>query len=97
MFETRGGFERCEDARLEEGFLKIALYATGREFHHVAKQLPSGAWSSKIGKSIDIRHETLESLLGCVYFADATPTVFMRRPYDGTDDFELEETGLITI
>src|SRR5690242_5101898 len=50
------GYERCAGPEQEEGFLKIAVYARDGWFHHVAKQLPSGAWSSKVGEAHDVRH-----------------------------------------
>jgi hypothetical protein len=91
----RWGFEVCEGPDLEEGYLRIALYALGDSFHHVAKQLPSGAWSSKIGVAHDLKHEKLEALCDTILFQRAVPTVFMRREYDGRNKMEMEETGLL--
>jgi hypothetical protein len=56
------GFEPCEDDELREGFEKIALFASGDEFTHVARQLPSGLWTSKLGQDCDIEHE-LQTLI----------------------------------
>ena len=89
------GFEICGSGSLEPGYLKIALYASRGQFHHVAKQLPSGAWSSKIGFLHDVRHETVGALEDVSMFANAVATVFMLRPHDSRDPMELEETGLI--
>lgn len=91
------GFEDCDSATLEEGFLKIAIFASGQEFEHVAKQLPSGAWSSKGGTLYDFRHETLDAISECGVWRGATVTRLMRRPYGGDDPYEIEESGLIQI
>lgn len=62
------GYEVCEDASLEAGYEKIALYATeSGEPTHATRQLPSGGWTSKLGKSKDIEHETPGSVEGSVY------------------------------
>lgn len=91
------GFEDCDSADLEDGYLKIAIFATGSEFDHVAKQLPSGAWSSKGGSLHDFKHEDLDALRDCLVMPNATVVQLMRRPYDGTDPYEIEEDGLIRI
>ena len=93
-FFRRKGFENCESPDQETGFLKIALYAVDGFFHHVAKQLASGAWSSKNGRLHDIRHDDLAALEGAGVLANAAPAVFMKRKYDGAD-MPLEETGLL--
>ena len=62
------GYEECESSLLEKGFEKIAVYlslATGMPTH-AARQLPSGKWTSKLGKSEDVEH-TLPGLLGQTY------------------------------
>lgn len=96
LFEKLG-FERCDSSDAEPGFLKIALYAENHRFHHVAKQLPSGAWSSKAGPLHDFRHEALTACDDCGVMRAAQPELFMRRSYDGADDMSLEETGLILL
>jgi hypothetical protein len=61
------GFVSCEDHLLEEGYEKIAIYATPDGVPtHVARQLPSGLWSSKLGQLQDIQHH-LEDLAGSLY------------------------------
>jgi hypothetical protein len=61
------GFSPCEDAGLEVGFEKIALYATSDgEPTHAARQLRNGKWTSKLGRWQDIEHE-LEGLVGEMY------------------------------
>ena len=51
------GFERCDTPDLEPGVEKIALFADEGRFLHVARQLASGGWTSKIGKNCDIEHD----------------------------------------
>jgi hypothetical protein len=63
VFES-WGFERCPDGDLEDGTEKIAIYAANGEFAHVAYQRGDGAWSSKLGKLNDVRHERAVSLSG---------------------------------
>ncbi len=59
------GFIECKDEMIESGFEKIALYiAQNGTGSHAAKQLPNGKWSSKLGESADIEHNTLKALEG---------------------------------
>ena len=44
---------------------------------HAARQLESGDWTSKLGKSVDIRHSTLAALGGEMYGRVA---FLLRRP-----------------
>lgn len=60
------GFHPCESADHEEGWEKVVIFATGPTATHVARQLPSGSWTSKIGKWEDIEHE-LHALEGDRY------------------------------
>ena len=70
VFESLG-YEVCSDANEELGFHKVALFARGTTrgaiYTHAAKQLPGGAWSSKLGPDEDIRHENLKGLTGQAY------------------------------
>lgn len=62
---------------LEVGIEKIALFANDAgEYKHVARQLPDGSWSSKIGKNEDIRHH-LRQLEGDEF---GRVVAFMSRP-----------------
>ena len=76
------GYERCENGSLEDGVEKVAIYADGEAFQHVARQLTSGRWTSKLGESYDIEHE-LEALTsganhgGAVQYGDVV--AYMRR------------------
>jgi hypothetical protein len=74
-YETLG-FGVCEDGGLEPRVERISIYAAsdGRP-QHVARQLPSGLWTSKLGRLEDIEHE-LEGLRGELY---GMVRVFMKR------------------
>jgi hypothetical protein len=58
------GFTECESGEFEVGIEKIAIYA--RDPHgeptHAAVQLETGLWASKMGRSEDIHHLTLDNL-----------------------------------
>jgi len=60
------GYSRCpgNDESLERGFEKVAIYCKGGIPKHVARQLPDGQWTSKLGKGPCITHNTLASLEG---------------------------------
>jgi hypothetical protein len=65
-FGTRG-FSPCAGADFEAGLEKIALYAAGDIPTHAARQLPNGWWTSKLGPSFDIEHDTPEAVAGGAY------------------------------
>jgi hypothetical protein len=60
------GYRVCADGALEEGVEKIAIYGLEGGPHHVARQLVTGLWTSKLGNSEDIEHE-LGGLAGDAY------------------------------
>jgi hypothetical protein len=61
------GYAICDNAVLETGYEKIALYVNDEGIPtHAAKQLSTGKWSSKLGWLEDIEHE-LEGLTGEQY------------------------------
>jgi hypothetical protein len=67
----------CADGALEPQREKIAIYTNvygGVE--HIARQLPDGKWTSKIGDHEDIVHDSPASLGGSDY---GEPTCFMAR------------------
>lgn len=71
------GFDPCAAAKHEPGFERIAVFANGGQFTHVAKQLPSGLWTSKLGSLEDIEHQDL----ACISIPDyGRPAQFLRRP-----------------
>ncbi len=71
------GFVTCEEPVVENGFEKIALFATADgEFTHVAIQMSDGTWKSKLGSLEDISHAELTSISEGDY---GTPRIFMKR------------------
>ena len=61
------GFVVGGDESLEAGFEKVALFADAAGTPtHAARQLLSGAWTSKLGNAEDIEHE-LRALEGEIY------------------------------
>jgi hypothetical protein len=71
------GYAVCESEALEAEHEKIALFADekGRPTH-AARQLPSGRWTSKLGKAEDIEH-ALHDLEGAVY---GSVVLILKRP-----------------
>ena len=67
----------CNDGELEAGFEKIAIYLKDGDFEHIARQLPNGHWTSKLGEKKDVTHHALDDLSGDYY---GEPSRFMRRP-----------------
>jgi hypothetical protein len=82
------GYQSCDDGRLEEGVEKIAVYAAGDDFDHVAYQRPDGTWSSKLGRLNDIRHDDENALAGPGGFEYAPVQLYMsrqREPHEVAD------------
>ncbi len=72
------GYIPCPTADVEPGFEKIAIYVNpARKPTHVARQLPTGKWTSKLGKLEDIEHESLNGLRGSSYGSEF---FFLKRP-----------------
>lgn len=62
------GFEGSDSRSVEEGYEKVAIYATSDgAYTHAARQLTDGRWTSKLGNWQDIEHDTLEALEGTSY------------------------------
>jgi hypothetical protein len=75
------GYEDCAlNATLEPGFDKVALYGNALRWTHAARQLPTGKWTSKLGKDVDIEHETPQDIAGGVY---EELMHLMKRPIPG--------------
>jgi hypothetical protein len=53
------GYEPCISPDLEPGYEKVAIYAIGNKVKHMARQLSSGAWTSKLGEWWDIGHQAI--------------------------------------
>ena len=72
------GYQECADESLEPGHEKLAIYADAAGMpQHVAKQLTSGAWSSKLGQEEDIEHSELRAISDGEYGAVVR---VLRRP-----------------
>ena len=70
------GYEECDPADVEDGFQRIAIFTDDNGIvRHVARQLESGAWTSKLGDCEDIEHH-LRALEGWLY---GTVSLIMRR------------------
>ncbi len=69
-------YQPCDDHRLEQHYVRIALYEKDGIAQHVALQMPNGRWRSKMGSGPLIEHHSPVSLSGRIYGA---PTVFMRK------------------
>ena len=76
------GYETCDDAKLEVGNEKVAIYALNYVVQHAALQLQNGHWTSKIGANIDVEHDTLKALDGPLY---GSPVKFLKRPIKMTN------------
>ncbi len=72
---SRQGYALCNDGNLKRGIQKIAIYMGPDGPTHVARQLASGQWTSKIGVNIDARH-TLADLRSPLY---GKASIFMAR------------------
>ena len=58
LFESLG-FHACEYGAVEAGADKVAIYVDADgDFTHVARLLPDGKWTSKLGALEDIEHTT---------------------------------------
>jgi hypothetical protein len=71
------GFVSCETGECEPGIEKVCVYAKEGTPQHVARQLASGEWTSKLGRGLDITH-SLAGLAGQLY---GGPVAFMKRPF----------------
>lgn len=61
------GYQVCGNADLEVGYEKVAIYVDGQDTTHVARQLDTGHWTSKLGDLVDIRHNELSNLADGIY------------------------------
>lgn len=76
------GYERCESPDAEDGFEKIAIFADASgDPRHAARQLPTGAWASKLGDHVDIEHDNLAAVGGDLY---GEPAVYVKRPVESS-------------
>ena len=61
------GYESCSDGTLEDGFEKVAIYQSPSGVQHMARQLSTGRWTSKLGGFEDIDHASPSELEGREY------------------------------
>jgi hypothetical protein len=79
---SKFGYALCAGAELEKGFEKVALFGDTQGVPtHVARQLPSGRWTSKLGHAEDIEHD-LDALESDLYGAVVFP---MKRASDAPE------------
>ena len=70
------GFLPAQTADLTPDVEKVVVYARSGVSTHMARQLSTGRWTSKLGSGPDIEHELLD-LTGGIYGAVA---VVLQRP-----------------
>jgi hypothetical protein len=77
------GYEVCDTHDFEQGFEKVAIYLDDARynFRHVARQVESGQWASKLGSWEDIEHPSVSGLEGASP-AYGTARIFLKRPRD---------------
>lgn len=78
-FFEEHGFELTDSAVRERGFERLAVYVRDGEFTHVARQLPNGRWTSKLGDKEDIEHAQPEELENDGPFAYGRVALYMKR------------------
>jgi len=78
LFGKRG-YVDCDNAELEAGYTKIAIYVKERRPTHVARQLTDGFWTSKLGEGPCVTHRTLQSLEGIYNTGYGLVAVVMKR------------------
>ncbi|HUG39902.1 MAG TPA: hypothetical protein VMM12_05430, partial [Longimicrobiales bacterium] len=62
------GYVPTASVALEPGIEKVVLYADASGLPtHVARQLPTGRWTSKLGQSVDIEHRNPAALISNDY------------------------------
>jgi len=72
------GYADCDlEDGLESGYEKVALYGSGMFYTHAARQLSTGKWTSKLGREVDIEHDSADDVAGGVY---GEVVQIMRRP-----------------
>jgi len=72
------GYVVCENDVHEPGFEKIAIYSQDGAVAHMARQLPDGNWTSKLGSLQDITHGTPHSLEAIPHYGRVAR--IMKRP-----------------
>lgn len=80
LFQSQGGYVKCDDWKHEEGIEKIVLFEELQHglFSHVTRELRDGKWTSKLGDWEDIEHNSPEALTGKEY---GKISAVMKRPF----------------
>jgi hypothetical protein len=76
IFESLG-YQPCDSGLLEDEYEKVVMYGANDVVSHAAKQLPNGKWSSKLGESFDISHDSAIAVAGRMY---GQVLRYLRRP-----------------
>ena len=66
LFEYIGAEETTND-KPEKGYVKLAVYKGARNYKHMARLLPDGQWTSKMGDCAKVVNRYPEDLAGGVY------------------------------
>ncbi len=61
------GYKKCDSGALDPNVEKVAIYTKDGQVTHMARQLISGKWTSKLGESYDIEHDTPVAVSGGAY------------------------------
>src|SRR5690348_11989036 len=65
---AKRGYQPCDTGRFENGYEKVVIYVDSADTPtHMARQLASGTWTSKLGDLEDIEHATPHELEGQNY------------------------------
>ncbi len=83
----REGFVDCENGDFDPNIVKIALYRLpdtdgSYRWTHVARQLKTGLWTSKLGSSYEVTHRKPDDLDGSLY---GEVYAYMAKPRRGDD------------
>ena len=77
--------EETADAFIAEpSFEKVAIYFQRGRPTHAAHQLPNGKWTSKLGRDVDVGHDTLEEIRDSYDYSD--PAIFLKRRLSADSD-----------
>ncbi len=61
------GYAPCDDGVFVAGQEKVALYGRPDKPLHAARQLETGKWTSKLGSSVDIEHDSVLGVCSAQY------------------------------
>lgn len=85
IFEL-SGYQKCDSENAEIGYEKVAIYEiVGEGVQHVARQLQTGEWTSKLGEWEDITHKTAKEVESADY---GEVVQFLKRHRKEWDDRE---------